>query len=294
MKNGIKIAIIAFVAIILVVVIVFSIKDLSGGSDRPIAVTPFEKTVENRVEKEIEGKDYLSAGKAFTSIMNYINTETSIKLADGSSSVNPEEAAKAKEIVFSAYAPMVVARGNELFARPAWVSSEISAVASEAAVLAKAGGDPTLTGELNNIVNTAQAYKEALGVVASAKSCSSISNISTLIAKADNFKRAPLTNNTSLMASLNQVGPTAKAAVVSSLYSRAASLSKKATSYGSWNSFLNNYNSVSDALDSYINAYGVTSKISEAYSLINSAYNRADSYYNTYYYDSGSSYDYDF
>lgn len=287
MKNAIKIIIIAIVAIVLIVAIVFSIKDLSGGADKVMATTPFEKTVEEKVANQIEGKDYSSARSGFDAIMNYIDTETSITLADGKKNVSPEEAANAKAMVFNAYAPMVINKGAELFSRSSWNDSEITQLGAEASRLAGAGTDANLTSQLNNIVNIVNTYKEAWGVVNSAKKCSTISSISTLSAKAENYRRDPLTNNVSLMSALSEVPSTAKNAVASSLASQAAALQNKYSNYGSWSSFLTKYNSISNTLDTYVSKYGSNSKISQAYSAISTAYDWAYNYYNyTYdYYD---------
>lgn len=283
MKNGIKIAIIAIVAIILIVAIVFSIKDLSGGADKVMATTPFEKTVEAKVAEQIEGKDYSAARSGFDAIMNYIDTETSITLADGKKNVAPEEAANAKAMVFNAYAPLVINKGAEIFARTSWSDSELNQLSSEASRLAGIGTDANLNSQLSNIVNIVTTYKQAWGVVTSAKNCSSISNISTLAAKAENYKRDPLTNNASLMAALKDVPATAKNAVASSLCSQAAALKNKYSSYSSWSSFLTKYNTLSNTLDTYVNSYGSNSKISQAYSYLSTAYDWAYSYFNSYY-----------
>lgn len=291
MKQGIKIAIIAVVAVILIIVVVLSIKTLSPDTDKVIASTPFEKTVEQRVDEGIAGKNYTSAGSAFTSIMDYIDTEANITLADGAHKIKPEEAAKARTMVFNAYAPMVIEQANAIFNSSAWNDGQLTSVNNEATRLKNSGvGDTGLVAQLGQVVSIISDYRAAWGVVNNAKNCSSVGEISTLTARAENYRHAPLTNSTSLANSLSGVAQTAKNAVVSSIYSNAVAIYNKANkcSYSSWDSFYSAREKVQSSINAYASSYGSPEKLQQAQGYLNAA----ESYVSNCLSNSYDSYDY--
>lgn len=293
MKQGLKIAIIAFVAVALIVIIFLSVKSLGAGSDRVIASTPFEKNVEQRVKDGIDGKDYRSAGAAFISIMDYIDTEAGITLADGAKNIKPEEAKNAKTMVFNAYAPMVVNRANEIFNSSAWNDSELNAISAEAQRLQKSGvGDASIVTQLGQVVNIISDYRAAWGVVNSASKCGSVGEIATLTARAENYNRAPLTNSVSLMNALKSVPDKAKSAVVTSIFNKAVGVYNKAAKCGySWDSFYAARDNVNSSIQSYASHYGTPAKLDEAAGYLSRAAQKvSDCQYDYYYEEDG--YDY--
>lgn len=284
MNKGIKIGLIAFAALILIAVVVLSIKGLSGGGDTIIASTPFEKKVQERVEKEITDKDYAAAQSGFNSIMSFVDTETTITLANGQKNVNPEEAANVRAMVFGAYAPIVINRANQIFNGSVWTDADVNAIESEAKRLRGFNvGSTDLTTQLDNIQRIAADYRAAWQVANSAKSCSSVDNIATLSAKADGFKKAPLSNCKSLVQALESVPGNARAAVQSSLYSKAVNIYNKRCGYGSYSSLESAVNTTRAGINSYITKYGGTDKTSSALGYLNSALSEGyDCYYNYY------------
>lgn len=285
MNKAIKIVLIAFATIVLIIIIAVSIKSIAGGGDSVIATTPFEKQIQERVEKEINDKDYASAQTGFNSIMNYIDTETNITLANGQKNVSPEEAANAKAIVFGAYAPMVINRANQLFSGSVWTDSEVSSIGAEAKRLADMNaGNAELVTQLTNAQRIADDYKAAWGVVSSAKKCSTVDGIGSLISSAESYKKSPLTNCTSLVNALNNVGATAKSAVSSSILSSSKSIYNKCCNYGTYDKLSSAVEGCRSKANSYTNKYGSNDNISSAYGYLNSALSDGyDCYY--YYYE---------
>lgn len=290
MKQTIKILIIVLAVLILGIIILVSVKTLGKGGETVIASTPFEKQVEQRVQAEIAGKTYAIASPGYKSIMNFIDTESSITLANGSKNISPEEVTKGRLMVFNAYAPLVINRANEIFAGSVWNDPEIKNISEETTTLLKApAADANMLNQLNGIAATIRDYNGAMSVVSSAKNCSNLSSIASLTAKANSYNRPPLTNNAQLAASLAAVPKTARNSVLANYCAKANAVAKKATSYGSYSAFENAYNSAYSNLMAYVNAYGMNETISSALSNLSNASSRAYDYYNNSYYE----YDYD-
>lgn len=280
MNKGIKIAIIAIAVIAIGLIIFFSAKALGSGSDEVIAATPFEKTIEQKVDDGIKGKSYAQASQSFGAIVKYIDSESGITLADGTKNVKPEEVANARSIVLQAYAPIVTEQADKVFGGTAWNNSEVQSLGAEAGKLLSFDGKSDFAKRFAEIVNTVNEYNAANALIAKASQCATVSQIASFSSQAKAYNKTPLNNNAALQNQLAQVPAKAQSAVASSIAGRAAALRNYAR-YGSWYAFENAYNSVIGAINEYSAAYGNGGAIGSAISSASSAYTNAYNYFNT-------------
>lgn len=265
-KRIVKIGLIVAVVCCIVWAIVHFLHLLNDGGDKVIPKTDFELSIQDRTENEIKGKDYGLANKAYQSIMGQIETEASITLANGTKKFSQSEIEKCKQIVFYEYAPIFAKYGNEYFKKSLWEDAILRSLKQEASNLQNMGiaeKGTSLLIDLGKIVTNVDGNFAAWNVVNSASRCTSVSEIKTVIQKAENYKYAPLTNNTKLLNALNRVGDDAKEAVVSYIVRTGSNVVYNRRSYKDYTEWTSYYYNVEKLIEEFRNAgYGYPTDLS--------------------------------
>lgn len=282
MKRSIKIALIAIVAMGIIAAIAYYAQGIGSGVNKPIATTDFEKQVQDSVNANIKGKDYLTAHGAFCSIMAEIETEASVTLGSGQKSLSESEVQKSGQIVFFDYAPIFTDYGKAYFTRSSWDDSTLKELKSEATMLigldiAEHGTD--VNNDLQAIVRYVNDYYAAWKVVNAASRCSAVNAIATYKAQANGYLHAPLTNNASLSAALKNVEADAKASVVRSIANSCDHVARRYAAYGSYQAFYAAYSNCINRINEYKGKYGTPTILSSATARLNYADSQALSYY---------------
>lgn len=204
MNRNIKIVLIAIVLLGIIATIVYFIQRPGKEVKEKIAVTPFEKEIESKVQTSIVGPDYNAASTAFYNILDTIATEASIVNQDGSKQLTKDEVKNCKEYAFDAYLPIFNQYQSDYFGRSSWTEKELNALKSRAQNLLDMkiaeGMDKSM---LDNIIANVNDYFAAWKVINNAKSCSSIAAVQRIKEQAERYQRQPLTNNASLQAGLS-------------------------------------------------------------------------------------------
>lgn len=282
MKTAIKIALIAVVAIGIIAAIVYFAKGTGDGGDVQIAETDFEKEIQEQVKSDVKGKDYDDAHAAFATIMEKINTEASITLADGSKSLKDSEVEKCRQMVFAAYAPIFTEYALDHFTLSSWSEPTMKQLKDEATALLGMGvaeSGTKVDDDLKSVTRTIDEYYAAKSVIAQAERCSSVSAITGLKNKARSYNHAPLTNNSSLSAALVSVESTAKRAVESSIVATCSRVASGYANYADYATFYNAYENASNRIKEYTSAFGYTSRLRSAQSELDNVDYRALQYY---------------
>lgn len=282
MKTTIKIALIAIVTIGIVAAVIYFASGMSEGGNEQIAETNFEKEIQEQVKSEIKDKSYDEAQAAFNSIMENINTEASITLADGSKSLKDSEVKKCKQMVCDAYAPIFVEYSKDYFTQSSWNDAELKRFKEEAQVLLSMNAVETGTQietNLNGIIRTVNEYYAAKKIISQASNCSSVNAVSNLKSKAQKYKHEPLTNNTNLLSALNAVEATAKSSVERKIIAGCDRVVYGYDTYADYATFYKAYDNANKRIKEYVSAFGYTQKLRTAQTNLYSVDKNALSYY---------------
>jgi hypothetical protein len=260
MYKTIKITLITIVAAGILSAIMYFLTGISKPSgDAVIASTDFEKHIKERVDKEITNKEYDEATKGFETINGDIETEKSITTADGHSNLSGEEEAKCRKMVFYAYAPIFTQYTSSYFNNSYWNESKINQLKASALKLLNAGiaeGGTEVCNKLNATISTVNDYYGAKRVIYSASHCASSAAVESVRIRAQQFRRAPLNNNTGLMSGLNSAYSNAKSSYARHVISCCSHVAKSYTNYGSYPSFYAALNNANRMIEEYTNKYG--------------------------------------
>ena len=227
MKLAIKILLIAAVvgAIAWLAATQFSSADDDTPPETP-EITRFEKHIQQRVEDELEDRDYDEATKAYASILDEISTEAAITIEhDGEEepSISYEEEENCRREAFYAYAPIFTDHAEAYFQRAVWDEGYISQLRTKARDLQHTGiaeERSSVARQLATTISTVDDYYAAWQVVNQAKSCSPLSSVKTVSSSARDYQREPLTNCERLRTALQQVPTDAKNAYTTVLRNR--------------------------------------------------------------------------
>ena len=116
---------------------------------------------------------------------------------------------------------------------------------------------------LTEIESIIKGYREAMSVVNSASRCTSVSEIKTIVEKANKYKHEPYTNNTRLINALNRVGDDAKEAVVSYIVRTGSNVVYNRRSYKDYTEWTSYYYNVEKLIEEFRNAgYGYPTDLS--------------------------------
>jgi len=268
MKQSIKISIIVITAIAIVGLLFYFTKKIDNAEIETIEPQNFLKYIEARVNNEVADKPFDSAKIAFYSIIGEINTEAFIKTGNGSSVLTTEDTDKCKRMAFYAYAPIFAAHGLDYF--NSWVNSGADPLRTEANSLLAYGiaEDGTqIKQDLNQIVKIVNEYHEALRVISSASSCTTIEAVNKAINGHKRYMHAPLTNNRNLKTELNNVPNKAKESLVNYILRKANVVIANKYKYDSYAKWYEDYDAKISEIDQYEKAFGkaelLTSKKSD-------------------------------
>lgn len=282
MKKYIKIALIAIAAIGIFAAIVYYAHGIGSGVNKVIATTDFEKQVQEDVDKNIKGKDYPTARKAFNTIIAEINTEASVTLGNGKKNLSSNEVANCKKIVFYDYAPIFIDYGTAYFTRSSWDDNNLKELKEEAATLLQmrvADTGTEVDKQLKSIIKNVDDYYAAWKVANAASRCTSVNAISGFKAQANRYLHSPLTNNASLSSALKNVESSAKSSVIRNIAGYCNHVASSYAHYGNYTAFYSAYTNGINRINEYKNKYGMPSALASAKANINSADNKALSYY---------------
>ncbi len=253
MKKYIKIALLFLVVVGIVTLVAVYLHILGAGAEAKIAIPSYERTVAAHVENHIKGKPYAEAQHAFDSISTSIATQATIILSDGEPAATPEEITHSKQYLFDGYAPVVNKQATDLFAQSSWNSDQLRALQTQSQRLlamgvAESGTD--VVKQLNSINANVNDYFAALALVASASHCSSVAAAQAVRSGVARYKRAPLSNNTSLVSALNAAPNQAKNSCANALVARANAV----CNYYRYSSYVS-FAAACDGLSQQINAF---------------------------------------
>lgn len=277
-----KIILIAIVIIGITCFAFYYAKILGDNDTAPIAVTSFEKSIQNMTDTKVKGKDFASAQNGFQSIMQEIDTEASVVLADGKKNLKDEEVNNARKIVFYEYAPIFIEYGIAYFKKSKWDESSLNSMRKEALTLQNMKmieSGTNMSSDLNKIVSTIDDYFEAWRIAKSATRCVSVLDIAKLKNNAKNFNHRPLTNDLYLASALNSVESEAKESVIRFIVHHSNSVASGFRNYNDYVGWTAAYNSACADIDEYKAAYGYPQELKDVRSLLDNTDNEALAYY---------------
>ena len=277
-----KIILIAIVVIGIAFFAFYYAKILGENDTAPIAVTSFEKSIQNMTDTKVKGKDFASAQSGFQSIMQEIDTEASIVLADGKRNLKDSEVEKAKKILFYEYAPIFTEYGINYFERDFWDESTLNSIRKEALTLQNMKlieSGTRMLRDLNKIVSTIDDYFEAWRIAKSASRCTSVLDISKLKDNARKYNYRPLVNNSELASALNSIESTAKESVIQHIVNHCNSIASGFRNYRDYIGWTAAYNSACTDIDEYKSAYGYPQELKDVRSLLDDTDSEALAYY---------------
>lgn len=285
MKKGIKITLIAIVAIGIIATIAIFTSNITSGPNDKIVVGDFKNHIQERVDNEIKGKEFHAAQAGYQSIMAEINTEASIILGNGLRNLSVEDEKACKQAAFYEYAPIFADYGTNYFTRSSWDESTINTLKSEATELlgmSIAEAKTDVDKDLKAIINNVNDYYAAWKVANSASRCTSVSTIPSYKSQASKYLHSPLTNNASLSSALKNVEQQAKNSVVRIIAGSCNSVAHNYAHYGSYTAFYSAYNNALSRINDYKSKYGMPAALSQAKSNMDSADEKALNYYSSY------------
>lgn len=279
MNKTIKITLISIVVLGIFSAIISFINGIIDPPPTTIVHPTFEKNIKAQVKAEIEGKDYLTASKAFNNILKEIDTEASIINANGSKQLTDDEVANCKKHAFYAYLPIFESYQESYFNSSSWTDSELSALKSRAQNLKDMNiAEELAKSKLSKVIKNVEDYYAAWAVVKSARSCSSVAQVNNIKSKVASFNHAPLTNNVSLRAGLNSAYSDAKKSLASNINANCKNVAQNYKSYGDYVRFYAAEEAAFRRINEYVNAFGGGS-FSEAKNLLDQADQNALDYY---------------
>lgn len=283
MKKYIKIALLAVVILGIVGLTAFYLKSLGEGADARIPLQDFDYKIASRVNQHIKGKDYDIAHQAFESLLTCIETERVITLSTGEPAAKESEITHAKQSLFDGFAPIFVSYANNLFAQATWNEDYLRQLQSQAQALSAMGVAERGTENAENLdatVRNVNDYFAARSLIASASNCSSVATVQDIRSGVSRFKRAPMTNNQSLMSDLNAAPGVAKMACANALAARANRVCSY-RAYSSYDSFYSAMTSVKEQISKFQQALGSVPVLGSALSNLSSANSNALSYFSS-------------
>lgn len=263
MRQTIKIVLIALVAVAIVALLFFFTRRISDFDGGTIAPKPFLKYVEGRTNSEIIGKPYDEAKAAFDALIGEVETEAFITHNDSLSMLSASEKLKCEKVLFFGYAPIFADYGKGYFQQNTWADEKVNAIKQEAERLkafdiAQSGTE--LLDGLDYIGQVVKNYTNAKSVIYRASYCTTIDAVRNIIASANALKKEPLTNNTSLIASLNNVPRIAKEALAGQLVRNASGVIQKYMDgfYRDYASWYSDFVATKKSIEEYESAFGQT------------------------------------
>lgn len=267
MKTAIKILLIVL-ALAGIGYAVYSFFDKTEkGETPPPPQSDFEKEIQAEADRGIKDRDYARASATFAELCDRIDTEAAVTLADGSRNLSADEARRARQIVFYAYAPIFTAHADSCFERSTWTDDEIAALGTTAATLqdmqVAEAGSPTAN-DLKRIGRTAADYHAAWQAARSGGGCRSVAAVRGAISRANGYKRTPLTNCTALMNALNAVPGRARNALATYIAGRCNRVAAGYASYATYVDYFAAQSGCLSLINEYEKAFGSSALLTSA------------------------------
>lgn len=282
MKNIIKITLIVLVIVSIIVIALFFLYGVADSENDIIKPQSLVSHVEHRVVNEITGKDYTEASKGYVSILDKIQTECFVTLSNGNRYVTVEEETKCRRKAFDVYCPIFIDYAKSIFSQKSWNESCLPSVKDQAQQLLSTGlaekGTEYDT-DLKYCINVVNDFFAAWKVVRSAQNCTSISSVNSVKTSASNYMRAPLTNNSSLTAGLNQAFSNAKNSYAQYIHTYCARVATNNRNHHDYDGFLYEYNKASALIKGFKDNYGENALLKDAESKLYNADQDAMRYY---------------
>lgn len=258
-KNIIKVTLIAVVIIAIAGIAFFFLYGVSDSGKDVIVPQSLVSKIENRVSEEIVGKNYSEATKGYDSILDEIQTESFVKLADGKRYVSIEDETKCRRKAFDVYCKIYIEYAKSIFVQNSWNESTLPSIKEKAQQLQSTGFAEKGTEfdkDLKYCVTVVNDYFAAWRVVRSANNCNSISSVNNVRQSASSYMHAPLTNNSSLNSGLNQAFTNAKESYARYINSYCERVVKNNKNHSNYDGFLSDYNNASALIKGYKDNYG--------------------------------------
>jgi len=174
----------------------------------------FTAQVRSQIDKKIvNGKSFDAVMHSYKTLMQEVEDAAYIENIDNS------EAANCKKMLAYGYAPKLTEHAKGCFANNVWNENHIDTLKQQAQNLIDANILPSDSHDLpklNNIITTVNDYHSAVAAT-QVGTCATVAAAQNAISRANSFKRAPLTNCTSLVNALNEVPEKAKSSLVQSI-----------------------------------------------------------------------------
>lgn len=282
MKNTVKIMLVAIVSIAIAGIAYYFLYGVSDSSKDVIVPRSLTSMIEERVKKEIKGKDYDEATKGYNSIVDEIQTECFVTLSNGERYVSTEDETKCRRMAFDVYCKIYIDYANNFFSQNSWNENRLLAIKEKAQQLlnSKLADEGTeYDSNLKYCVNVVNDYFAAWNVVRSADNCTSISSVNYIKTTANNYMRSPLTNNSSLNSGLNQAFNNAKYSYARYIIAYCDKVANRYKLHESYNGFIDEYDKANSLITGYTDNYGGKSLFEDSLSKLYRADQEAIKYY---------------
>lgn len=254
-----------------------AIKGYEATSLRP---DPFKPVATDAISERIEGKDYKTARNAFDSIYTMIDIQGKLMLKDGSKPTPDTEIDSLKLRAYNAAVKALLDDTDKLFSSSKWSGYPLDDFKSQADYYLKLYSQGNFyEPDLKKIIDNISDYHAAWSICRNAGSITTVAGIQQLEKKVKAYKRYPLTNDSDLSSQLNSAVQRAKNSVLAYIASRASNLENEITSFSSLDAFNDRYNSINNALGSFVKNYGNNSSTNAARATLTTAKNEAERYF---------------
>lgn len=281
MKLAIKISLLFLVAIGITAAIWFFLKKGPEPEVEEMALTSFEEYIEQRVEDEVEDQDFEPASQAYYSIVDEIATEAFATRNGSSTTLNHNAERRCRRMAFDAFAPIFNSHAESYFQRSVWDENYIDSLRTMAQGLL----NDTILRPTSNIkrkleatVTTVNDYHDAWRVARSASSCTTLDALHNITNKARQYQRAPLSNNTALMAALRDAASEARTSLSNYIIGRCNHLAANYYTYASYEAFTQEFQRVTNLVSAFKNEFGQNS-LGQASSTLRTADTNAMNYF---------------
>lgn len=256
-RTVIKLIVIAITCIAIVVLIIVFAKGINPPLDPK--KTEYVRKISERTEKEIDKQSFDFATSNFVDLKDDITTDLSIN------NIEDNVAQECYKVIFNAYYPKFSEEALNIFlSQSVWDDNQIRFIREHADTLlamnvAKPGSDAKV--DLCWMVNVANDYFAAKSFVQSRKGrhCISSNDVNSVISRANSYKKKPLTNNSKLIAQLNEVITQAKQSFYDYVISECNSVCN--TNYYSDAALKQDRQRAIRLINDYSNAYGTNSEL---------------------------------
>lgn len=282
MRNIIKLALIAVVIISIACIALLFINGLSEAKTSTISPQTLFSRIDYRVNKEIVGKEYAEATKGYVSILDEIQTESSVTLSNGSQLVSVDEETKCRRKAFDVYCKIFIDYANHSFSLSSWDEKGLPAIKERAQQLLATRFAETGTeydSNLKHSITVVDEYFAAWRVVRSAQNCTSVGSVNNIKKSAEAYKHSPLTNNSSLNSGLNNAFTTAKESFARYIKRYCDRVAQNYDKHYNYHGFLTEFNNASTLINSYIKNFGGESIFTQSVDKLNNADDNALTYY---------------